>query len=132
MERSWSDAARAAFDAYPWRSDGEKRKARAEAEMVSFGAEVEVVDLPLAVRRFARKGAPQQRFVWKGEAWSDISAEFERAVFGQALAQANGSIAAAARLLKTTPRIVAYAVKKHDLAAHKNLNNKIKKMKQKE
>lgn len=115
MERNWSDAARVAFDAYPWRTEDEKRKARAEAEMVAFGAEVEIQDLPLAVRRFLRNSSHGQRFAWKGEAWADISAEFERAVFGQALAKANGNVAAAARLLKTTPRIVSYAARKHRL-----------------
>lgn len=116
MERSWSEAAGAAFDAYPWRTEDEKRKARAEAEMVAFGAEVEVEDLPIAVRRFARRAAKAQpRFVWRGEAWRDISAEFERAIFSQALAQAGGGIAAAARLLKTTPRVVAYAARKHGI-----------------
>ena len=118
MERSWSEAALAAFDAYPWRSEDERRRAREEAELVAFGAAVEVSDLPIAVRRFAgRARAAAQRFVWKGEAWADISAEFEKAVFGQALEKSRGRYAAAARLLKTTPRVVAYAAHKHGLAA---------------
>ena len=54
-----------------------ERRAREEAELVAFGAAVEVSDLPIAVRRFAgRARAAAQRFVWKGEAWADISAEF--------------------------------------------------------
>ena len=115
MERNWSDAALAALDAYPWHTDDEKRKARAEAEMVAFGEEVEMQDLPLAVRRFARNTSHERRFAWKGEAWADISAEFEKAIFGQALDKAKGNIAAAARLLKTTPRVVSYALRKHRL-----------------
>ena len=47
MERSWSEAALAALDAYPWRSEDERRRAREEAELVAFGAEVEVVDKPV-------------------------------------------------------------------------------------
>ena len=39
MERNWSEAALAAFDAYPWRSEDERRRAREEAELVAFGAD---------------------------------------------------------------------------------------------
>jgi len=116
VERNWSEAALAAFDAYPWRSEDERRRAREEAELVSFGDAVDVSDLPLCVRRMARRTVAEgPRFAWKGEPWAELSAEFERAVFGQALEKAGGSVAAAARLLKTTPRIVGYAARKHGL-----------------
>jgi transcriptional regulator with GAF, ATPase, and Fis domain len=116
VERSWSDAAETAFASYPWRSDAEAARARQEAELVAFGAVVEVEDLPLAVRRHMRKkGEEAPRFVWRGEAWRDLRADFEKAVFSQALEKAKGNCAAAARSLKTTPRVVTYAARKYNL-----------------
>ena len=52
MERSWSDAALAALDAYPWKNPKDKAKAKEEAELVAFGEQVETDDLPLAVRQW--------------------------------------------------------------------------------
>ena len=75
MERNWSEDAKAAFSAYPWCSEEDRKKAREEAELVSFGAKVEVDDLPLRVRRFART-MRKQRYVWRGESWDDAVAEF--------------------------------------------------------
>lgn len=118
MERSWSESAAAAFDAYPWSSPGDKARAREEAELVSFGERVEVDDLPLAVRRWLR----EQRRVdtpegwrWKGESWKTLIEGFERAILTQALAANKGFVAKAARALQTTPRIVAYKARKYGL-----------------
>ena len=46
MERSWSEAALAALDAYPWKNPGDRNKAKSEAELVAFGEKVETDDLP--------------------------------------------------------------------------------------
>ncbi len=112
MERSWSDEARATLDAYPWKNPADKERAAREAEMVRFGESVETADLPLAVRHWAAKRA-RPRYVWNGESWADLVNGFEKAILEQAMAKANGSISVAARLLKTTPRIISYKAKKH-------------------
>ena len=116
MERSWSDAARAALDAYPWKSPRDKAKAAEEAELVAFGECVEVDDLPLGVRQWLRRSRPSAaRYEWHGESWKTLTEGFERAILAQALAASGGNVAAAARSLKTTPRIVAYKARKHGL-----------------
>ena len=116
MERSWSDAALAAFDAYPWRSPKDKAKAKAEAELVAFGDDVELDDLPLAVRQWLRRNRVDKRnYVWRGESWKTLTEGFEKDIMAQALASNGGNIAATARVLKTTPRIVAYKARKYRL-----------------
>ena len=118
MERSWSEAAAAALDGYPWPDPRERERARREAELVSFGGEVGVDDLPLRVRKWLRETAsgPVPGWVWKGQSWAELTAGFERAVLSQALRAHGGNVAAAARALKTTPRVVAYKARKHGLA----------------
>ena len=128
MERSWSDAARAALDAYPWKNPADKARAAREAELVSFGKaveeselvafgeRVEVDDLPLGVRQWLRRNASgKARYEWHGESWKELTEGFERAILAQALAASGGNLAATARALKTTPRIVAYKAKKYEL-----------------
>ena len=56
MARSWSEAAAAALASYPWSDDLEKARAKEEAELVSFGACVEVEDLPLVVNELRAMG----------------------------------------------------------------------------
>ena len=112
MERSWSDEARATLEAYPWKCTADRERAAREAEMVSFGESVETFDLPLVVRRWAAKRV-RPRYVWNGESWADLVNGFEKAILEQAMARANGNISAAARLLKTTPRVISYKAKKH-------------------
>lgn len=116
MERSWSDAARAALESYPWRSSADKARAREDAERVSFGAAVEVEDLPLEVRRWrrSRSGFPSG-WVWKGESWKELTEGFERQILAQALERSGGFVARAARALDTTPRVVAYKARKYGL-----------------
>lgn len=123
MARNWSKDASALFDAYPWTCVAEKEKARKETELVSFGLQVECDDLPLHVRQWARRrqGASQdvdtfsRPFVWRGESWDEAVAAFERAVLVQVLESRKWNVAAAARALKTTPRIVSYTARKHGL-----------------
>ena len=105
------------LDAYPWRNPTDKARAAREAELVSYGEAVEVADLPLAVRRWAAK-RPQPRFVWNGESWQDLVGAFEKAILEQVLEQAHGNISAAARLLKTTPRVISYKAKKHGVKSN--------------
>ena len=112
MARNWSEDARATLDAYPWKNPADKARAAREAELVSFGEAVEVADLPLAVRRWAAKRA-RPRYVWNGESWQDLVGSFEKAILEQVLERARGNISAAARLLKTTPRVISYKAKKH-------------------
>lgn len=121
MGRSWSEAAAAALDAYPWRDPREKARAREEAELVAFGACVEVGDLPLPVRQWlrARSGGPFTGWIWRGESWKDLTEGFERTILAQALAAHGGFAAKAARALKTTPRVVAYKARKYGLQAFK-------------
>ena len=120
MERSWSDAARAALDAYPWKSPQDKAKAAEESELVAFGDCVEVDDLPLGVRQWLRRNASgKARYEWHGESWKELTEGFERAILAQALAANGGNLAATARALKTTPRIVAYKAKKYELEGGK-------------
>ena len=114
MARSWSSAARAALDAYPWASPAEKEKARAEAELVAFGTDVECDDLPLVVRRWLKRQA-RPRYVWRGETLKAATAAFEADILSQALAAHGGNVAAAARALGSTPRIVAYKIRKYNL-----------------
>ena len=117
MERSWSDAALAALDAYPWRSPKDKAKAKAEAELVAFGEQVETDDLPLAVRQWLRRrDGAKQGFVWRGESLKELTERFESEIIAQALAANGGNVAATARALNSTPRIVAYKAKKHGLS----------------
>ena len=114
MERSWSDAALAALDAYPWRNPKDKAKAKAEAELVAFGEQVETDDLPLAVRQWLRRNRVDKRnFVWRGESWKALTEGFEKDILSQAIKANGGNIAATARALKTTPRVVAYKAKKY-------------------
>lgn len=112
MARSWSEGARAAIDAYPWENPSDKARAVREAELVSFGEAVEVEDLPLVVRRWVAKSR-RPRHVWNGESWSDAVGGFEKAILEQVLAKAKGNVSAAARLLKTTPRVISYKANKH-------------------
>ena len=114
MERSWSREALDALDAYPWTSSAEKVKARAEAELVAFGAEVECGDLPLRVRRWLKSQA-RPRYVWRGETLKAATEAFEAELLSQALAANGGSVAATARALGSTPRIVAYKARKYGL-----------------
>ena len=111
MERSWSDAARALLDAYPWKHAADKDRAVREAELVSFGECVEPDDLPLSVRRWAAK-RPRPKYTWNGESWQTLMDDFQKAILAQVLVQTDGNISAAARLLKTTPRIVAYTARR--------------------
>ncbi len=123
MERSWSEAARAALDAYPWGTPREKARARAETELVSFGERVEVADLPLSVRRWlkARKTAESRAgWVWKGEAWKELTEGFEKAILAQALAAHDGFAAKTARALRTTPRVISYKARKYGLLTKQN------------
>lgn len=117
MGRSWSDAAQAALDAYPWRNPGQKLRARAEAELVAFGECVEVSDLPLAVRQWLRTRAdgPLTGWIWRGESWKELTEGFEKVILAQALAAHGGKAAAAARALRTTPRVVTYKARKYGL-----------------
>ena len=119
MERSWSDAATTALEAYPWKTEQDKAQAREEAELVSFGACVEVEDLPLHVRKWLKGQASRQPFdgwVWQGESWKALTEGFEKAILGQALACNGGFAAKAARALKTTPRVVSYKARKYGLS----------------
>ena len=114
MERSWSSEAQAALDAYPLATPAEKAKARAEAELVAFGADVECDDLPLAVRRWLKRQA-RPRYVWRGESLKAATAAFEADILSQALAANGWNVTAAARALGSTQRIVAYKARKHNL-----------------
>ena len=122
MERSWSDAAAAALEAYPWKTDQDKAQAREEAELVSFGACVEVGDLPLRVRRWLKDQTSRQPFagwVWQGESWKALTEGFEKTILEQVLACNGGFAAKAARALKTTPRVVSYKARKYGLPIRK-------------
>ncbi len=122
MERSWSEAALAALDAYPWKDPRGKARARVEAELVSFGERVEVDDLPLPVRRWlkARAAGPCAGWVWNGESWKELTEGFEKMVLAQALAAHDGFAAKAARALRTTPRVVSYKARKYGLLTKQN------------
>ena len=111
MARSWSDAARALLDAYPWKNAADKARAVREAELVSFGECVEPDDLPIAVRRWAAK-RPRPKYAWNGESWQALMEGFQKAILAQVLARTGGNASAAARLLKTTPRVVAYTARR--------------------
>ncbi|MGN0853412.1 MAG: helix-turn-helix domain-containing protein [Kiritimatiellia bacterium] len=115
MAKNWSDAARRLFEAYPWRSGLEKSRAHEESELVAFGAQVELDDLPLHVRRWAVRSRKSARYEWRGESLAEATRAFEQAILSQALDAARGNVSAAARALKTTPRIVAYKARKHGL-----------------
>ena len=121
MARSWSEAAAAALASYPWTDDLEKARAKEEAELVSFGACVEVEDLPLAVRKWLRGRAqgPLAGWIWQGESWKDLTEGFEKAVLAQALERNGGFAAKAARALQTTPRVVSYKARKYGLPIRK-------------
>ena len=117
MARSWSEAAEAALESYPWPDGQEKARAKEEAELVSFGACVEVEDLPLAVRKWlrGRSQGPFDGWIWRGESWKDLTEGFEKAVLAQALERNGGFAAKAARALRTTPRVVSYKARKYGL-----------------
>ena len=119
MVRNWSDSARAAFDAYPWESPEERARAETETELVSFGERVETGDLPARVRRGAKKNADAGKHVWRGESWKTATETFEKSILEQALAANSWNIAATARALKTTPRIVAYKKRKYAIGGKK-------------
>lgn len=118
MERSWSEAARAALETYPWHDPLEKAKAREESELVSFGERVEVGDLPLAVRKWLRErsNGPLFGWIWHGESWKELTEGFEKVILEQALSAHGGFATKAARALKTTPRVVSYKARKYGLA----------------
>ncbi len=121
MARNWSEAALAVFDAYPWRSEEEKAKARAESEMVSFGDAVEPEDLPLKVRQWRRRDAMCRPSAWRwnGESLDELTREFETAILTQALEASGGNASAAARALGTTLRIVDYKMRRLGLTGLK-------------
>lgn len=118
MARDWSDAARAVWEGYPWPSPTAKAKAAEEAELVAFGATVEVEDLPLGVRQWLRRQkrvTAAARPVWHGESLRDAVAGFEKAILNEVLTAHRGNVAAAARALQTTRRIVDYKRRKYGL-----------------
>ena len=119
--------------AYPWSSPAEQAKAREEAELVAFGESVEVDDLPLRVRRWLRSGpgagGPFSGWTWRGEKWGELIGGFERAILSQALAASRWRVAAAARALGTTQRVVAYKARKHGLIEESPKTRKTKKRK---
>jgi len=116
VERNWSKAALAALDAYPWNSPGDKARAIGEAEMVAFGNNVEVEDLPLGVRQWLRRRAKDTpRHHWNGESWKELTEGFEKDILSQALEAHGGNVSAAARALGTTQRVVAYKARKYGL-----------------
>ena len=116
MERSWSEAARAALDAYPWKTTDDRARAEREAELVAFGDQVEPDDLPLAVRQWTRRNLhARARHVWHGESWKELTEGFERDILSQALEASGGKVAVAARALKTTARVVDYKARKYGL-----------------
>ncbi len=122
MERSLSSEARAALDSYPWRHPSDRLKAEREAMLVAFGDQVEVDDLPLAVRQWLRRNRSDRRgYVWRGESWKALTEGFEKDILSQALAANGGNAAATARALKTTPRIVAYKARKYGLLKTRGL-----------
>ena len=102
------------MDAYPWACPAEKEKAREEAELVAFGENVECDDLPIVVRRWLKRQV-RPRYAWHGESLKAATAAFEAAILSQALAAHGGNVAAAARALGSTPRIVAYKARKYNL-----------------
>lgn len=113
MAKSWSEVASRVFEAFPWTNDLEKSRAREESELVAFGASVEIDDLPLPVRRWAsRQKSARACYEWKGESLESATRAFEQAVLSQAFEQTKGNVAATARALQTTPRIVAYKARK--------------------
>ena len=117
MARSWSEAAASALASYPWRNPQEQARAREESELVAFGEQVEVDDLPLAVRRWLRTrgSGPMTGWTWRGESWRELTEGFEKRILEQALRANGGKAAAAARALQTTPRVVAYKARKYGL-----------------
>lgn len=63
---------------------------------------------------------PQRLPVWhEGDALEDLVGAYEKEILSQALAAHGGRIAAAARSLRSTPRIVGYKAKKYGLTANK-------------
>ena len=130
MERNWSEAASAAFENYPWRDQREKERARQESELVAFGEQVEMDDLPLEVRHWQRRRMrnPFDGWSWHGEGWRELTEGFERKILTEALAANNGAIAATARALRTTTRIVGYKAHKYGLLgkSDKTIDNKKK------
>ena len=117
MAKSWSEAAWAALGSYPWTNPRDRMQAQEEAELVSFGACVEVEDLPLPVRQWLRgqTRTATPGWVWNGESWKTLTERFEKTILRQALEQNGGFAAKAARALKTTPRIVSYKARKYGL-----------------
>jgi len=123
VERSWSREARAALDAYPWNSPSEKAKAKEEAELVAFGEDVECDDLPLRVRRWLKR-QDRPRREWRGESLKAATAAFETELISQVLAVHDGNVAATARALGSTPRIVAYKMRKYNLDRQPTTKNR--------
>ena len=71
-------------------------------------------------RQWLRRNASgKARYEWPGESWKELTEGFERAILAQALAANGGNLAATARALKTTPRIVAYKTRKYELEGGK-------------
>lgn len=97
-----------------------------EAELVAFGEQVEVDDLPLPVRRWLKAASADTApgWTWRGQSWDELTSGFERMVLEQVLKLHGGNIAATARALATTPRVVAYKAAKYRLATRtrKQLN----------
>ena len=66
------------------------------------------------VRRWLKRQV-RPRYAWHGESLKAATAAFEAAILSQALAAHGGNVAAAARALGSTPRIVAYKARKYNL-----------------
>lgn len=122
MERSWSKAALEAFEAYPWANAQEKMRARKETELVSFGEQVEVDDLPLAVRHRLKRDAAGMlsTWTWNGESWKELTEGFEKTILSQVLAEHGGFVSKAARALRTTQRIISYKARKYGISTKQN------------
>ena len=60
--------------------------------------------------------SPAMDFVWRGESWKSLTEGFEKDILSQALKANGGNVAATARALTTTPRIVAYKARKYGLS----------------
>ena len=121
-ERNWSEEALAAFEAFPWESERDKKIALGESELICSGGVVQLADLPLKVRRYKLQNEKQNfaasvagKVLWKGEALDDLVETLEKNIIYQAFSANSKNISATARALKTTARIVSYKMKKYSI-----------------
>ncbi|MEI7898610.1 MAG: sigma 54-interacting transcriptional regulator [bacterium] len=90
------------------------------AVLLADGEVIRPEVLPSSIQVFddaAKPGVDAPSLLVKGASLSEMTEHYEKSILTEALKHSHGNVAATARQLKSTPRIVSYKVKQYGLTA---------------